>query len=110
MKTALALSIAALFLLVTPMLAAAHGGGRHDGGSHHYKGWVKGYHDSGYCEDGRHHKWERRAKKHYKKHLREHRREHRIAKRHFKRHHRQPYYAAAPVVVGTPRIVFRFDW
>ncbi len=114
MKTTLVLLIAALFLLTTPLLAAAHDGDRHDGGAKQYKGWVKDRHDSDHYRHDREHKWERKAKKHYKKHLREHRRDHRKARRHIVRHnrweHKRPHYSRPAVVYGYPRIVFHLDW
>jgi hypothetical protein len=117
MKTTLAILIAGLIFLATPLLAVAHGSDRHDHGPRHYKSWAHDRYDGDHYRYDRADKWERRAdkwerkwekrqaKKHFKKHLRKHHRQYRD----FARHHR-PYHAKPTVVVGTPRIVFRIDW
>ena len=105
MKTTLAILISGLIFLATPMLAAAHGGDRHDDGPRQYKSWVKDRHDYGHDRYERGHKWEKRqAKQHFKQ--RKHRRHER---RHFARQHR-PEQLIPAVVFGVPRIVFRIDW
>lgn len=107
MKSTLAILIAGLIFLATPLLATAHGGDRYEDGSRHTKGWVKDRHDNDYYRYDRSDKWEQRqAKKHFKQHVRKHRRSER---RHFARHH-QPRYVEPAVVFGVPRIVFRIDW
>ncbi len=117
MKTTLALLIAGLFLFTTPMLALAHGGGRHDDGPRNYKGWVKDRHD--HRGDHRQDHWRgHKARKHFKKHVREHRRmerreirrEHRRQHRYLTRHHGHRYYDRSRVIYGVPGLVFHFEW
>ena len=131
MKTTLALLIAGLLFLATPMLASADS--RHYGnGQNHYKGWVKSdRHDQrSYYDrhnqrrpyhydtrrDHRHdQKRDHRAKKQLRQKLRETRQELRQAKRQNRHNDRRPYstrpyYKNPAVVIGLPHLVFQFDW
>ncbi|MCD6581343.1 MAG: hypothetical protein J7K90_06035 [Desulfuromusa sp.] len=131
MKTTLALLIAGLIFLATPMVASADGR-RHDGIQNHYKGWVKNdrhdyrhHNDSfdhrrDYRHDRRHnHRYDQRrdhrARKHLRRELRQTRQELRQVKRQIRHNNRRPYYARPyysdpAVVIGFPHIVFQFDW
>lgn len=123
MKTTLALLIAGLIFLATPILASADGK-RHDGIQNYYKGWVKSdRHDHRYQYDRhdnrRNHRYEqkhdRHAKKHLQRELRENQQELRQIKKQIRRNNRRPYYARPyytnpAVIIGLPHIVFQFDW
>ena len=123
MKTTLALLIAGLIFLTTPLLASADG--RHnDRERNHYKGWVKqDQHDqrshNNRYENRRDHRYDQkrnhRVKNHLRRELRETRQELRQIKRQKKHNQRRPYYArpyrANPsVILGFPHVVFQFDW
>ena len=140
MKTTLALLIAGLIFLVTPMLASADDGRRHDGIQNHYKGWVKSdrydhrqqydrydQRRNHHYDNRRDHRYDqrsdhrydkrrdRRAKTHIRRELRETRQELRQVKRQIRHNHRRPYYARPhhlnpAVVIGLPHVVFQFDW
>lgn len=113
MKTTLALLVAGLIFLATPVLATAYGGDRHDANQRQTKGWTQERQQTDhYRQDRRHHdQWEKRAKQQLKKDIRKHRRE----RQHFARHH-QPHYAKPvvyrnpAVVLGFPQLVFHIDW
>ena len=123
MKTTLALLIAGLIFLATPMLATADGR-RGDDRQNHYKGWVKydrhdqrqHYDRSDYRHDNRYEKKRNhRPQKHLRRELRETRQELRQAKRQIKRNHHRPYYVHSQrvnpaVLLGLPHLVFQFDW
>jgi len=110
MKTTLALLIAGLIFLATPMLASAHG--PQNNMQSHYRGWVKNDRDNhGSYEHRRGQKRNYRAKNRLKKELRETRRELHQVKRQIRHNRQRPYYAGRPVVVlGVPHLVFQFDW
>lgn len=139
MKTTLALLIAGLIFLATPMLASADGK-RHDSMQNHYKGWVKNdRYDHRYDYDRhdqrRNHRYDNRrahrydqrsdhrydkrrdrpAKKHLRQELRETRQEMHQVKRQIRHNKRRPYYARThytnpAVIIGLPHVVLQFDW
>ncbi len=125
MKATLAILIAGLIFLATPMPATAHDTGRHhDRGVKEVKTWSKDRH--GTRHDYRHpSRYDQRAEKHLRHRVREQRRDIRQLKRQVNRYEdrrdaRRPYYAK-PVVVrpapfrsamflGFPHLVFNIDW
>jgi len=131
MKTTLALLIAGLIFLATPMLASADRGDHHDRQKYD-RGWVQGdrhnynqyyrqkynRHDqryNHYYNQRNGHKQNHRGKRYLKRELRETRRELRQTKRQIRHNHRRPYYARRyysnpAVVIGIPHLVFQFDW
>jgi len=118
MKTTLALLIAGLIFLVTPMLASANGT-RHDNRQNQYKGWVnndRGDHRPHYnrYNDRRNYRYEQRrhhpVKNHLRRELRETRQELRQVKRQIKHNYRRPHYVNPAVLIGLPHVVFRLGW
>jgi len=117
MKTTLALLIAGLIFLATPMLASADG--RHDERRNQYKGWAQNdRHDYKYQNDRRGYRWENRydnrrnhqVKNHHRKELRQTRQELHQVKRQIKHNRQRSYYAKPVVVIGVPHLVFQFGW
>ena len=117
MKTTLALLIAGLIFLATPMLASADG--RHENRQNHYKGWVKNdRHDHNYQSNRNGYRWGNRyeqkrnhqVKRLLKRDLRETRHELRQVKRQIRHNRQRPYYAQSGVVIGIPHLVFQFGW
>ena len=131
MKTTLALLIAGLIFLATPMLATADG--RHgDDRQNHYTGWVKndrhnhGDHHERHDQRRNHRydnrrdhsyqqKHDHRAKKHLRRELRETRQELRQVKRQIRHNYHRPYYVYSfppqpAIIFGLPHLVFQFDW
>jgi hypothetical protein len=114
MKTTLALLIAGLVFLATPMLASAHG--THNDKQSHSKGWVKNdCHDKGshYSYQQKHHYNQKRnhmAKNHLRKELCNTRHELHQVKRQIRHNRQRPHYAKPVVVLGVPHVVFQFDW
>lgn len=122
MKTTLALLIAGLIFLATPMLASADGR-HHDNGQNHDQREVKHnrYNDGGhykrYDQKRDHQNANRhgyRAKRHPRRELRVTRHELRQAKRHIRYSHRRPYYTRPfypnpAIIIGLPHLLFLFD-
>ncbi|GEM_PF-2844539 len=122
MKTALTILAAGFILIVTPILASAHGH-HHRGQRDSYRGWTD--HSYSYSVHVRHgDRQPNYCNKHHRKHekrqlrreLRETRQELRRVKRQV-RHQRQrpyyavqPYYVRPPVVFGIPQLVFQFGF
>ncbi|MEE4254124.1 MAG: hypothetical protein V2I50_08830 [Desulfuromusa sp.] len=117
MKTTLAILIAGLIFLATPMLASAHGV-QSEKQSHH-KQWVKNdryNHNSHYDHNG--YRWQNRyetkrnhqKKNHLRKELRKTRHELHQVKRQIKHNRQRPHYAKPVVVLGVPHLVFQFGW
>ncbi|RKX26683.1 MAG: hypothetical protein DRP47_07800 [Candidatus Zixiibacteriota bacterium] len=118
MKTTLALLIAGLIFLATPMLASANGN-HHNNKQNQYKDWVKsdrGDHRSLYNRYGdRHnHRYEQKCKHHAKNHLRQELRETRHelhqVRRQARHNYRHPYYVSSAVLIGLPHVVFELLW
>ena len=111
MKTTIALLITGLIFLLTPMLAVAHGGDRHDDGPKRYKGWVKDQRQADQYRHDRNDRRDWREKRHFKKMVRKHRQERRqFARNHQPRYARPAVYRNPEVVFGFPRVVFHIDW
>jgi len=108
MKTTLAILIAGLFLMTTPLSALADGGWQRNQGTEHGYGWTKDRHAQRDHRSPAHrieHKRQQLAKKHYNNHRHEYRCAHRLHHRYDRR-----VYASAPLIVAPPRVVFRIGW
>ena len=102
MKTTLAILIAGILMLTTPMLALAYGEGQHDrrANQNHYSGWVKDHHDP------RHGDW---------KDHRDHHRPYRYERNRYDRHHdhyeQRGYAVLAPLpILLPPRVLIHLGW
>ncbi|SEA38744.1 hypothetical protein SAMN05660420_01960 [Desulfuromusa kysingii] len=109
MKTTLALLIAGLIFLATPMLASA------DNSHNHKQYQSKQSHQqrqvSQYAHNNRYHQNRNlRASQHLKKELRETRQQLRQVKRQKQQQHQRPHYAKSVVLIGVPNLLFHFDW
>ncbi|SHJ85323.1 hypothetical protein SAMN02745165_03348 [Malonomonas rubra DSM 5091] len=119
MKTRLAILIAGLIFLATPMLAMAHGGDRYDDGPRHHNSWVKDKYKGDYHRyehrpgvKWRQHQIKKEVRKQVKRELR-HERKERKARRHYVQHHRDQRRhvdTKAAILVGLPHLVFHIDW
>lgn len=113
MKTTLALLIAGLLCLATPMLASADRGHNHRQNDSH--GWVKQHQHNAHAQYNRNHrhynnKRNVQVKRHLKKELRRTRQELHQVKRQIKHQRQRTYHAQPAVVIGIPHLVFQFDW
>ncbi len=122
MKTTVTLLIVGLFILATPMFAAAHGRQHRnhndadsDRGNRIHTASV--YEHQGFRSHARTRRHRlQREKRQLRRELRETRRElHRVERR-IRRQQRRPYYAVQPysvrppVILGIPQLVFQFGW
>lgn len=109
MKTTLSVLIAALFLLTTPLLVAAHDDApRKQSSERHSQSRDNDRYES------RHDYRDQRAAYPFRRWARN---QHRTSARPYYAHsprelrYQRPIYASAPaVIIGVPRIVFRIDW
>ncbi|WP_321368080.1 hypothetical protein [uncultured Desulfuromusa sp.] len=117
MKTTLALLVAGLICVATPMLASADG--RHDHGQHYSKEWVNRNQHSHHAQyEHNNHHWRNhynqkrsyQTKNHLRKELRKTRHELNQVKRQSTHNRQRTYYAKPAVVIGIPHLVFQFDW
>ena len=118
MKARLAILMAGLIFLATPMMALAHGGDRHNDGPRYSNGWVKEQHAAdhyrqNYRHKSQHKQWKKQQiRKQVRKEVRRELRHQPKARPYYvqnQRPHRVNVHPAA-VLLGLPHLVFNIDW
>jgi hypothetical protein len=105
MKTTLAILIAGLFLLTTPLLALAQARDNHDKTPEHSQSWSNDRHDDHHSSGQRYDQ----HRNHRVKRVDRHPLRRQVIVRPAPRYERR-VYASVPLLLAPPRIVLHFGW